>query len=77
MKSGCKVFSYGLAGSNILLSDCIQACTTILSSKKLQVVGMIKVRVQMCEVRVQMCEVRVQMCEVRMQMCAVKVWYLA
>ena len=77
VKSGCKVFSYGLAGSNILLSDCIQACTTILCSKKLQVIGMIEVRVQMCEVRVQMFEVTMCMCEVKVQICEVKVWYLA
>jgi len=36
VKSGCRIFSYGLVGSSILLSDCIHACTAILGSKKLQ-----------------------------------------
>ena len=64
VKSGCKVFSYGLAGSNILLSDCIQACTSILCSKKLQVVGIMRSECK-CEVRVQICEVKVQISEIR------------
>ena len=34
VRYGSKVFSHGLTGSSILITDCIQACSTILSNRR-------------------------------------------
>ena len=34
VKYGSKIFSHGLSGSSILITDCIQACSTLLSKRR-------------------------------------------
>ena len=36
VKAGCRLFSLGLRGSSVLLTDCVQACSAILRQKRLE-----------------------------------------